>query len=66
MILNNLCGLLNMLKLIQMLSVMIRIPSLAKTGDFPKYAFLFRVSVFSALPMSREGCQKPVREVWSH
>ena len=46
MILNTTCGLLNMLKLIQMLSVMIRITGLAKTGDFPKYAFLLRVSVY--------------------
>ena len=44
-ILNSTCGLLDMLKLIQMLSVMIRITGLAETGDFPKYAFLLRVSV---------------------
>ena len=31
-----------------MLGVMIRITGLAKTGDFPKYAFFFRVSVFLA------------------
>ena len=46
MIQNFTCGLLNMLELILMFSVMIRITGLAKTGDFPKYAFLLRVSVY--------------------
>ena len=45
MLLNSTCGLLNILKLIQMPSVMIKITALAITGDFPKYVFLLRVSV---------------------
>ena len=39
------CGLLDMLKLIQIYTVMIRVPVLDNIGDFPKYAFLLRVSV---------------------
>ena len=44
-ILNSTCGSLNMLKLIQEFSAMARITLLDKTGHFPKYAFLLRVSV---------------------
>ena len=48
-ILNSTCGLLEMLKLIQMFTVMIRITVLDNTGGFPKYAFNLRVSVYNPL-----------------
>ena len=43
--LNSTCCLLDMLKLIQMITVMVRITVLDNTADFQKYAFLLRVSV---------------------
>ena len=46
-ILNLNCDLLDMLKLIEMFTVMIRVTILDNTGDFPKYAFLLRVGVFA-------------------
>ena len=65
MILNSTCGLLNMLKLIQMLSVMIRITYLAKTGDFPKYAFLLSQCMFkfSSLHSPKKNPERVMRKV---
>ena len=46
-ILNSICGSLNMLKLTQMFILMSRITVVDYTGDFQKYMFLLRVSVYS-------------------